>query len=103
MLGLRVWPVWRTRSCICLISGWFTGVVMAVGRIRGTNSLRASSVHETQAEAVAAARRMLRSSGGGNLTIRRRDNKIQVKYAIEGVSHPPVRSLDAVAWRLACV
>lgn len=51
---------------------------------KGTNALRASSVHETQAEAVAAARRMLRSSGGGNLTIRGRDNKIQVKYSIEG-------------------
>ncbi len=50
---------------------------------KGTNALRASSVHETQAGAIAAARRMLKSCGGGKLTIRDRDNKIQGKYAIE--------------------
>lgn len=43
---------------------------------------RASSVHDTQAEAEDAAREMLRNSGGGELTTQGRDGKFRSKDTI---------------------
>lgn len=43
---------------------------------------KASSVHKTQREAEAAARQMLRNSGGGELTTKGRDGKIRSKDTI---------------------
>jgi hypothetical protein len=52
---------------------------------------RASSLHDTQAEAEAAARRMLRNSGGGELTTKGVDGRIRSKDTISPARdpHPP--------------
>lgn len=47
---------------------------------------RASSLHNTQAEAAKAAREALKSSGGGELKIKGQDGKIRAKDTI-----PPKR------------
>ena len=49
---------------------------------------RASSVHGTQGEADAAARGMLRNSGGGELIIKGRDGKIRDKDTIAPGNDP---------------
>ena len=43
---------------------------------------RASSTHETQAEALGDARRMLKNQGGGELTAMGRDGRIRSKDTI---------------------
>lgn len=49
---------------------------------------RPTSLHETQEEAVAAARENLRSQGGGELTIMGRDGKIRSKDTIAPGNDP---------------
>lgn len=49
---------------------------------------RAGSVHDTQGEAVQAAREMLQSSGGGELTMKGRDGKIRSKDTIAPGNDP---------------
>jgi len=49
---------------------------------------RPSSVHNTQAEAEAAAREMLRNSGGGELITHGRDGKIRSKDTIAPGNDP---------------
>jgi hypothetical protein len=52
---------------------------------------KASSLHDTQADALDAARRMLRNSGGGELTTMGLDGKIRSKDTIAPGHdpHPP--------------
>lgn len=49
---------------------------------------RASSVHDTQAQAQKAARDMLKNQGGGELTTISRDGKIRVKDTIAPGNDP---------------
>lgn len=49
---------------------------------------RASSVHDTQAEAERAAREMLQHSGGGELTTKGLDGKIRSKDTIAPARDP---------------
>ncbi|MGH8192410.1 MAG: DUF2188 domain-containing protein [Rhodanobacteraceae bacterium] len=49
---------------------------------------KASSLHETQAEAEAAARLMLHNQGGGELTTKGRDGKIRSKDTIPPGNDP---------------
>lgn len=49
---------------------------------------RASSVHDTQAEAIAAARGYLENQGGGELNIHNRQGAIRAKDTIPPVSDP---------------
>lgn len=49
---------------------------------------RASSVHDTQAEAIDAARGYLGNQGGGELNIHGRDNKIRAKDTIPNGNDP---------------
>lgn len=49
---------------------------------------KASSLHRTQAEAAAAAKQMLRSSGGGELTMMGLDGKIRSKDTIPPGNDP---------------
>ena len=53
-----------------------------------TDSDRASSLHDTQAEAEDSAREMLRNSGGGELITKGRDGKIQSKDTIPPAPDP---------------
>jgi hypothetical protein len=48
---------------------------------------RASSIHDTQKEAIQAAKDQLRNSGGGDLTVQGRDGKFRSKDTI-GKSDP---------------
>lgn len=52
---------------------------------------RASSVHDTQGAAIDAARGMLETQGGGELTVKGRDGKIRSKDTIPPGRdpHPP--------------
>jgi hypothetical protein len=52
---------------------------------------RASSVHDTQLEATEVARQMLENQGGGELTVKGRDQKIRNKDTIAPGKdpHPP--------------
>lgn len=52
------------------------------------DSNKASSIHDTQKEAVNAARRMLHSQGGGELTIKGRDGVIRSKDTIAPGNDP---------------
>ena len=52
------------------------------------DSPRASSLHNTQREAEAEARRMLRTSGGGELTTKGLDGKIRSKDTISPGNDP---------------
>lgn len=54
---------------------------------------RASSRHDTQAEAEAAARQMLRNQGGGELITHGRDGKIRSKDTI-GLGKDPFPPKD---------
>ena len=54
---------------------------------------RASSVHSTQREAEAAAKRMLRRSGGGELTTMGRNGRIRSKDTIPP-GRDPRRTVD---------
>jgi hypothetical protein len=49
---------------------------------KGSDAQRASSVHRTQKEAIAAARKNLKSEGGGELLVKGRDGKIKSKGTI---------------------
>lgn len=49
---------------------------------------RASSVHRTQAEAIAASRAYLENRGGGELNIHGRDNAIRAKDTIKPANDP---------------
>lgn len=49
---------------------------------------RASSVHDTQKEAIDAARDMLENQGGGELTTKGRDGKIRSKDTIPPGNDP---------------
>ena len=49
---------------------------------------RAGSVHDTQKEAVDAARAMLKSSGGGELKVKGEDGKIRSKDTISPGNDP---------------
>ena len=49
---------------------------------------KASSLHDTQKEAEAAAREMLRNQGGGELTTMGRDGKIRSKDTIAPGNDP---------------
>ncbi len=60
---------------------------------RRNDALRASSLHESQGEAVMAARRMLINQGGGELTVFGRDHKIRSKDTI-GNGNDPVSIKD---------
>lgn len=51
-------------------------------------SSRASSVHDTQAAAINAARGYLSRSGGGELNIHGKDNKIRAKDTIDPGNDP---------------
>ena len=55
---------------------------------------RAGSLHDTQAEAEAAAREMLRNSGGGELTTMGRDNKIRSKDTIAPGNESPKKDTE---------
>jgi hypothetical protein len=52
---------------------------------------RASSVHDTQEEAIAAAKQNLQNQGGGELTITGRDGSIRSKDTVPpgNVPNPP--------------
>lgn len=52
------------------------------------DSDRASSLHNTQKEAIDAARRMLQNQGGGELTTKGRDGKIRSKDTIAPGNDP---------------
>jgi hypothetical protein len=54
---------------------------------------RASSVHDTQGDAINVAREMLRSQGGGELTIKGRDGQIRSKDTI-APGHDPFPPRD---------
>ena len=49
---------------------------------------RASSHHETQAEAIARGREIVGNAGGGELNIHGRDNRIRAKDSIEPGNDP---------------
>jgi hypothetical protein len=49
---------------------------------------RAGSLHDTQAEAIEAAREMLRSSGGGELKVKGLDGKFRSKDTIPPGNDP---------------
>lgn len=49
---------------------------------------RASSVHDTQAEAIVAARGYLENQGGGELNIHDRNNRIRAKDTIPDGNDP---------------
>jgi uncharacterized protein DUF2188 len=51
-------------------------------------SERASSLHETQRDAEAAARRMLKDSGGGELKVKGENGRIRSKDTIEPGNDP---------------
>jgi len=53
-----------------------------------TDGQRASGVHDTQADAKAEARGMLKNSGGGELIIKGRDGKIRSKDTIAPGNDP---------------
>ena len=57
-----------------------------VNRLQGAN--RASSIHETQGEAINTARNMLIKSGGGELSVHGRDGKIRSKDTIGDGNDP---------------
>jgi hypothetical protein len=57
-------------------------------RAEREGSSRASSVHDTQAEAIDAARGYLSRSGGGELNIHGKDNKIRAKDTIAPGNDP---------------
>jgi hypothetical protein len=44
---------------------------------KAAGAKRATSLHDTQADAIGAARRSLTNEGGGELTIHRRDGRIR--------------------------
>lgn len=45
--------------------------------VKAPNASRASSKHSTQAEAISAARQVVRNSGGGELVIHGKDGRIR--------------------------
>jgi hypothetical protein len=49
---------------------------------------KASSVHDTQADAINAAREMLRNQGGGELTVQGEDHKFRMKDTIPPGNDP---------------
>lgn len=49
---------------------------------------RASSVHDTQAQAAKAAREQLKASGGGELKIKNEEGKIRAKDTIAPAKDP---------------
>ena len=49
---------------------------------------RASSLHDTQADAIAAAKRMLTNQGGGELSIQGQDGKVRQKDTVGGGNDP---------------
>jgi Uncharacterized protein conserved in bacteria (DUF2188) len=49
---------------------------------------KASSIHDTQAAAIEAARRMLQNSGGGELTVQSRQGVIRSKDTIPPGNDP---------------
>lgn len=49
---------------------------------------RASSVHDTQAEAMAAARRMLANQGGGEMSVQGVNGRIRAKDTVAPGSDP---------------
>lgn len=60
---------------------------------------KASSIHDTQKEANAAARRMLKNQGGAELTTKGRDEKLEVKipYRLEMIhSHQETKSIKHI-------
>lgn len=52
------------------------------------DAARASSTHDTQSEAEATARRMLRNQGGGELTTMGRNGRIRSKDTIKPGNDP---------------
>jgi hypothetical protein len=52
------------------------------------DSDRASSVHDTQAEAQQAARQMLQNQGGGEMTTKGRDGQFRAKDTIDPGNDP---------------
>ncbi len=52
------------------------------------DATRASSLHNTQKEAEATARKMLKNQGGGELTTKGRDGKIRSKDTIAPGNDP---------------
>lgn len=52
------------------------------------DSERASSLHHTQAEAEAAAKRMTGNAGGGDVSIHGRDGKIREKDTVKPAKDP---------------
>ena len=52
------------------------------------DSDRASSVHDTQKEAITAANNMLRNQGGGELSIKGRDGRFRSKDTIPPGNDP---------------
>lgn len=52
---------------------------------------RAGSVHDTQRDAIDAAKQMLQQGGGGELTVKGVDGKIRSKDSVGGGNdpHPP--------------
>ncbi len=49
-----------------------------------SGATKPASVHSTQSEAEAAAREMLRNSGGGSLTLKGRDGHFRTNYSVHG-------------------
>ena len=57
---------------------------------KAANASRASSVHDTQAEAVEAAKTTLRNQGGGELSIQASNGEIREKVSVPGKQHARV-------------
>ena len=57
-------------------------------RAKKEGASRASSVHDTQADAINAARGYLSNSGGGELNIHNRENEIRAKDTIAPGNDP---------------
>jgi hypothetical protein len=60
-------------------------------KVKKPGASRASSLHDTQEDAIAAGQRIVRNAGGGELLIHGRDGKVRDKMTIAPGNdpHPP--------------
>ncbi|GAA0294129.1 DUF2188 domain-containing protein [Pseudomonas rhodesiae] len=61
---------------------------MESGKNKRNDSDRASSLHDTQAEAQQAAREMLLNQGGGEMTTKGRDGQFRAKTPLSPATIP---------------
>ena len=57
---------------------------------KAVNASRATSLHETQADAIEAAKTTLRNQGGGELSIQAGSGEIREKVSVPGKQHARV-------------